>query len=77
MRHDERRIYFKNIYKTDFRLKTLTFKKKRKRNTLIKVDGLISGVGGGGGYPGGLISGITYSLANGWAYIRGAYIRGA
>ena len=36
MRHDKRRIYFKNIYKTDFRLKTLMFKKKRKRNTLIK-----------------------------------------
>ena len=27
--------------------------------------------GGGGLYPGGLISGIIYSLANGWAYIRG------
>ena len=30
------------------------------------VDGLISG--GGGLYPGGLISVIIYSLANGWAY---------
>ena len=31
-------------------------------------DGLIKG--GGGLYPGGLISGIIYLLANGWAYIR-------
>ena len=29
------------------------------------VDGLING---GALYPGGLISGIIYSLANGWAY---------
>ena len=27
--------------------------------------------GGGGLYPGGFISGIISSLANGWAYIRG------
>ena len=33
------------------------------------VDGLING--GGGLYPGGLVSGIIYSLANGWAYNRG------
>ena len=40
------------------------------------VDGLINDEGGGGRkggglYPGGLISRIIYSLANGWAYIRG------
>ena len=34
------------------------------------VDVLING-GGGGLYPGGLISGITYSFENGWAYICG------
>ena len=33
------------------------------------VDGLINW--GGGLYPGGLISGIIYSLADGLAYIRG------
>ena len=33
------------------------------------VDGLINW--GGGLYLGGLISGIIYSLADGWAYIRG------
>ena len=33
------------------------------------VDGLINGgLGGGGLYPGWLVSGIIYSLANGWAY---------
>ena len=47
--HNKRRIYFKNIYKTDFRLKTLMFKKIRKRNTLIQWMGLKMG--------GGLISG--------------------
>ena len=31
------------------------------------VDGLING-GWGGLNPGGLVSGIIYSLANGWAY---------
>ena len=40
------------------------------------VDGLISRAGGGGLYPGGLISGIIYSLANGWTYIRGFKTRG-
>ena len=35
------------------------------------VDGLTNG-GGRRLYPGGLISGIIYSLANGWAYIQGA-----
>ena len=34
------------------------FIKKRKRNTVIQL--------------GGRISGIIYSLTNGWAYIRGA-----
>ena len=28
-------------------------------------------------YPGGRISGIIYSLANGWAYIRGTKTGGA
>ena len=32
--------------------------------------------GGGGLYPGGLISGIKYSLVNGWAYIRGIFKSG-
>ena len=59
------------------------FKKKCKRNTLItaysnnlyNVAGLING-GGGSLYPGGLISGVIYSLANGWAYIQGRLKRG-
>ena len=33
------------------------------------VGALING--GGGLYPGGLISGIIYSFQNGWAYIQG------
>ena len=36
VRHNKRKIYFKNIYKADFRLKALMFKKKRKRSTLIQ-----------------------------------------
>ena len=45
---------------------------KCKRNTLINtVAGLINGGGGRGLYLGGLISGIIYLLANGWAYIGG------
>ena len=36
------------------------------------VDGLINGGGRGLLYPGGLISGIVYSLPNGWAYIQEA-----
>ena len=36
VRHNKRRIYFKNIYKTDFRLKT------QKEHTYT-VDGLING----------------------------------
>ena len=45
------------------------FKKKCKRNTLAyTVDGLTNKGGGGGG---GVISGIIYSLASGWTYIRG------
>ena len=44
-----------------------------KKNGTYTVDELINGGGGGGGLnPSGLISGILYSLANGWAYIRGA-----
>ena len=42
------------------------FKKKRKRNTYT-VDGLINRMG--------LISGIIYSLANGWAYIWGGALK--
>ena len=52
------------VYVCNFQLKTLMFKKKRKRNTaLFLVDGLING--------GGLISGIIYSFEKGWAYILG------
>ena len=55
VRHNKRRMYFKNI------------KKETQKKHTYTVDGLINGVL----YPGGLISGIIYSLANGWAYIRG------
>ena len=68
VRHNKRRIYFKNIHKTDFRLKTLMFKKKRKGTHLYNRWAYKWGAL----YPGGLISGIIDSLANGWAYIRGA-----
>ena len=50
MRHNKRRIYFKNIYKTDFRLKTLMFKKETQKKHTYAVDGLINGGGGGGAY---------------------------
>ena len=40
VRHNKRRIHFKNIHKTNFRLKTLMFKKKCKRNTRIQWMGL-------------------------------------
>ena len=45
------------------------FVKKRKRNALIRIDGLrlVIQRGGGGGWH---ISGITSSLVNGWAYIQ-------
>ena len=36
VRHNKRRIYFKNNYKTEFRFKILMFEKKRKRNALIQ-----------------------------------------
>ena len=76
VRH-KRRIYFKNrslkptyvTYVCNFRFKSLIFKKKCKNEYTYTVVGLING--GGGLYPGGLISGIIYSLANGLAYIRG------
>ena len=49
----------------------MVFLKKRQKGHTYTLDGLIRGGGEGGLYPGGLISGIIYSLANGWAYIRG------
>ena len=64
--YNKRRIYFKNIYKTDL---CDCLKKNRKRNTLIQYSWAYKRAGFK--YPGGLISGIKYSLANGWAYIRG------
>ena len=39
--------------------------------SICLFDGLINEGGGGGLYPGGLISRIIYSLAKGWAYIQG------
>ena len=48
------------------------FKRNTKGTHYYTVDGLINGGGGEGGlYLGWLISGIIYSLAYGWAYIRG------
>ena len=64
VRYNKRRTYFKNIYKTDL---CNCLKRNAKKHTYT-VDGLING--GGGLYPGGLISAINYSLANGWVYTR-------
>ena len=64
VRHNKRRIYFKNIYKTDF---CDCLKRNAKGIHLYSRWAYKRG----GLYPGGLISGIIYSLANGWAYIRG------
>ena len=63
-------IYLKNIYKTDL----CDCLKRIAKETHLYSRWLITG--GNGLYPGGLISGIIYSLANGWAYIRGAQSRG-
>ena len=41
------------------------FNKEMQKEHTYTVDGIINGGGG--------LSGIIYSLANGWAYIRGAY----
>ena len=43
--------------------------------SICLFDGLING-GGGGLYPGGLMSGIIYLLANEWAYIQRALKEG-
>ena len=64
VRYNKRRIYFKNIYKTDF---CDSIKRNAKGTHLYSRWAYKQG----GLYPGGLISGIIYSLANGWAYIRG------
>ena len=64
VRHNKRKIYFTNTYKTDL----CDCLKKNAKGT---VDELVNGREGGGSYPGGLISEIIYSFANEWAYIRG------
>ena len=61
VRHNKQRIYLKLTYGD-------CLKKMQKEHTYT-LDGLINR--GGGLYPGGLISGIIYSLANGWPYIWG------
>ena len=50
------------------------FIKKCKKEYTYTLDGLISR--GGRLYPGGFVSGIIYSLANGWVYIRGFKTKG-
>ena len=40
--------------------------------SICLFDGLINVGGGGGLYPGGLMSGIIYLLASEWAYIQRA-----
>ena len=49
----------------------VTVQKETQKEHTYTVAGLINGGEGGGLYPGGFISGIIYSLENGWAYIRG------
>ena len=66
MHHNKRRIDFKSIYKTDL---CDCLKRNAKETHLYSSWAYKHGGGGGGA---GLISGIIYSLANGWAYIRGA-----
>ena len=67
VRYNIWRIYLKKIYKTD-----LCDCLKRNKNGTHLYSGWAYKQGGGGLiYPGGLISGIKYSLANGWAYIWG------
>ena len=61
VRYNKRRIYFKNIYKTDL----CDCLKRNAKGTHLYSRWAYK--------PGGrLISGIKYSLVNGWAYIRGA-----
>ena len=49
-------------------MKNFDVTKETQKEHTYTVDGVING--GGGLYPGGLISGIICSLANRWAYIR-------
>ena len=58
-------MYFKNIYKTDL----CDCLKRNPKG--IHLYSRWAYKQRGGLYLGGLISGIIYSLANGWAYIRG------
>ena len=64
VRYNKRRIYFKNIYKTDL---CDCLKRNAKGTHLYSRWAYKRG--------GGLISGIKYSLANGWAYIRGGGLK--
>ena len=61
---------FKNIYKTDL---CDCIKRNTKGTHLYSRRAYKQG---GSLNLGGLISGIIYSLANGWAYIRGLKTRG-
>ena len=59
VRHNKRRIYFKNIYETDL----CDCLKRNAKGTHLYSRWAYKR--GGGLYPGALISGIIYSLANG------------
>ena len=61
VRHNERRIYFKNINKTDL----CDCLKRNAKGTHLYRRWAYKRGGGGGLYPGGLMSGIISSLANG------------
>ena len=61
VRCNKRRIYFKNVYKTDL-CDCLTGLKRNAKGTLLYSRWAYKR--GGGLYPGGLISGIKYLLAN-------------
>ena len=67
MRHNKWRIYFENIYETDL----CDCLKRNAKGTHLYSSWACKR--GGGLHPGGLISGIIYSLANGWDYIRGGF----
>ena len=70
--HNKRRIYFKNVCKTDL----CDCLRRNAKGIHLCSSRWASKWGGAyiraGLYPSRLISGIVYSLANGWAYIWGS-----
>ena len=70
VRHNKRRIHFKNIYKTD-----LCDCLKRSAKGTHLYSSWAYKLGGGGEGRAYILVGLIYSLANGSAYIRGGGLK--